>query len=295
MPTSTNKAEELAYQQALNQLTPGQLEIIVWLNKLHIATRSQLQEIFGHKSHSRVSTWLADLVDKQFVGVRFFLKSEARKKPWLYHLDSRGYRALVEYFGEQNNYLRYKISHPEFDSRYITHDWMVVEFFLCFVRYARSRNHRLEHLGTYEGITQEYEGTYFDEHEMGSNILSEPDAVLKYASPESKIPAVFYVEFDRHNMSGPKFLLKINRYLRFYKSKQWQDRYQDFPMVLIVTVNSEFLKTIFEGIEERLKVFDEIEDLFRLTTWKAVQEHGVNGRIWHAPFRPIEQTVSLLN
>jgi hypothetical protein len=97
-------------------------------------------------------------------------------------------------------------------------------------------------------------------------------------------------------MSGPKFLLKIDRYLQFFESGEWQDRYLYFPMILIITVNEMFLETIFTGIEKRLDRYKEPEDMFRLTTFEAIKKQGINAPIWRVPLAQERQrTVRLID
>lgn len=254
--------------------------------KVHMVTRAQLQEIFNHKTHSRMSAWLSDLVEKGFLDTDIFTKASGKKKPNIYFLGEQGVKMMIEYLREESDYLKYKLRNPGIDPRMVQHDLLTVDFFLIILRFARSRGDKVEHLGTNEGITQETEGTQYDKYEMKSNILSEPDAVLRYFKKGVDAPGVFYVEIDRYNMSGPKFLRKIDRYLRFYESKRWLERYDEFPMILIVTTNEQFLETILIGIEDKIMQLNKpIDDMFRLTTLETVRTRGVNEHIWYAPFR----------
>lgn len=282
MPRISKKEQ---FKRLVKSLTPSQKRIINGVYKMHMVTMAQLQEVFEHKSHSRMSAWLSDLVEKGFLEADTFLEAPGKKKPNIYFLGEQGARAMMEYFGEESDYLKYKLRNPGIDTRMVKHDLLTVDFFLIFLRFARERGDKLEHLGTNEGITQETEGSQYDEFEVQANILSEPDAVLRYFKKGVDTPAIFYLEIDRHNMSGPKFLLKIDRYLRFYDSRRWQERYDEFPMILIVTLSEQFLETILIGLEERIAQLEAIDDMFRLTTLEAVQTKGINARIWQAPFR----------
>lgn len=294
MPVLSKKPAKDAFQKAIQNLGPRQRELILWTYKLHVTTRAQLQEIVQHKGHSRISVWLKDLVEKEFLHSDLLFEAPGKKKPCVYSLGEMGIRMIIKYFGKDTPYLKQKLKNPWFDRRFLTHDLLVVDFFLTFLRFAREQGDTLEHLGSDEGISQDTEVSYIDDFDIQSNILSEPDAVLRYLKKGKDTPGVFYAEVDRYNMSGPKFLFKIDRYLRFYESRQWKERYEVFPMVLIITVNKSFLETIFSGIEDRLSKYKEIEDLFRLTTFEEIKTKGINASIWRTPLASRRQKTTRL-
>lgn len=281
--------------KAIRGLKPSQRELIQWVYKLHVATRAQLQEILQHKGHSRISVWLKDLTEKEFLHSDLLYEAPGKKKPCVYSLGPMGVRTMINFFGATSPYLKQKLKNPWFDRRFLAHDLLTVDFFLTFLRFAREQGDMLEHLGSEERISQDTEVSYMDDFDIQSNILSEPDAVLRYTKKGRSVPGVFYIEVDRYNMSGPKFLLKIDRYLNFYESGRWRESYDIFPLILIITVNKAFLETIYSGIDKRLSKYNEVEDLFRLTTFDEIKAKGINGPIWRVPLEDKEhQTARLI-
>lgn len=255
-------------------ITAKQQDILKQLYRYRFLTRLQLQAIMGHTDKRRISAWLKDLRDKQYIdwiynGSDFIEKS----KPAIYYLGLNGIRFLRTTNSYPNEELRKRYREasrqPDFIARCLT-----VTGACLNLEYA---------LG---GVSYEYvtEADYTDP-ESAYHFLTELKPQLCFVktagSSDDIIKTNYLLEVFDTTTPRYKVKQKLKDYVSYLEGYEWQDNLETKPIVLVACPTKADLIYAKRRTKKLFEDFDKDDDThIRFATAEQVKHEGVTGIIW---------------
>jgi hypothetical protein len=274
----------------LPKITPKQQEIIKLLYTYRFIARKQLQILLGHTDKRRVSSWLKELREQQFIDWIYDpLDPNERSTPAIYFLSINGIRFLrqTKQYPEADLRKRYKDNERQQD--FITKCLLLVD---CTI-HLHARNKASQ--DTNEGVEYAYalEANYVDpDHDY--NFLAEseyihPDLIFTKTIEvdETTAQAYFMQLFDQ---TAPRYMVKkkLKGYVEYFYSNEpdeWQKQteQEELPIILIVCPTLAELIYAKRYTKKQLEEhgIDDREDVhIRFATTEQVKRQGMTSMIW---------------
>lgn len=270
----------------LPKLTPKQQEIIKLLYRYRFITRKQIQSLLGHTDKRRVSAWLKELREQQFVSW-FYGPTDPteRSTPAIYFLDINGIRFLRQTgeYAEADLRKRYKDAGRQQD--FIDRCLLLAD---CAIHLeARNKDDDVSYAYALEA---DYTDPDSDFCMMGESEFVHPDlAFTKEAeTDEEHVNQTYFVQF--FDLTTPRYMVKkkLKGYVEYFDSEEpeeWQKQFSqdELPIILIACPTlaeliyaKRYAKKQFEEYE-----LHEREDVrIRFATIQQVKRQGVTGLIW---------------
>ena len=270
----------------LPKLTPKQQEIIRLLYGYRFITRKQIQLLLGHTDKRRISAWLKELREQQFVNWLYDPNDPyERSAPAVYFLHINGIRFLRktgEYM-EPDLRKRYKDATRQQD--FIDRCLLLAD---CTIHLeARNKNDDISY--TY-ALKADYTDPDSDFCILGESEFIDPDlAFTKEAeTDEGYINQTYFVQF--FDLSTPRYMVKkrLKGCVEYFGSKEpeeWvgQTGQEELPIVLVACPTLAELIYAKRYTKKQLQdnELDEREDVcIRFATIQQVKRQGVTGLIW---------------
>lgn len=270
----------------LPKLTPKQQEIIKLIYRYRFITRKHIQTLLGHTDKRRVSSWLKELRDQQFVGW-FYDPNDPyeRSTPAIYFLDTNGIRFLrhTGEYAEGELRKRYKDATRQQD--FIDKCLLLAD---CTIHLeARNKGNDVHYAYALEA---DYTDPDSDFCMLGESEFIHPDlAFTKEAeTDEGYVNQTYFVQF--FDPTTPRYMVKkkLKEYVEYFDSgepEEWQQQsgQDELPIILIACPTlaeliyaKRYAKKQFEEYE-----LHEREDVrIRFATIQQVKRRGVTGLIW---------------
>jgi hypothetical protein len=111
-------------------------------------------------------------------------------------------------------------------------------------------------------------------------VILEPDALFRIGSQKTAW-VNFYLEIDRGTERGRAFVEKIKRYHLAFRMGMWQEDFDKFPFVLIVTTSEERAANLAQRIASFQQSHDRAKITWALASLSALQTEGIFQVAWH--------------
>lgn len=265
----------------LPTITKKQQEILHLLYTYRFLNRIQIQALLNHKDKRRISAWLKDVRQKQYVQWIYDSKDLATKtKPAIYYIGLNGVRWLKQqtYLGEdgQEYYLylptevhkRYKEAtrQPDFIARCL----LIADCAIVLAAKSINRTH-------YTSLT----AADYNDPNSDYSFLTELHPHACFIRQTPRTTTVYLLEvFDP---TTPRYMIKkrINDYITYLENDEWQDATADdtTPIVLLVCPTTAELIYVKRRIHRLREETDE-ESYLRVTTTQNLKLEGIAGKIW---------------
>jgi hypothetical protein len=274
----------------LPKITPKQQEMLKLLYTYRFITRKQLQILLGHTDKRRVSNWLKELREQQFIDWIYDpTDPNERSTPAIYFLSINGILFLrqTKQYPEADLRKRYKDNERQQD--FMAKCLLLVD---CTI-HLLDRNKASE--DTDEDVEYAYalEANYVDpDHDYNFIAESEyihPDLIFTKTIEDdpATTQAYFMQLFDP---TTPRYMVKkkLKSYVEYFDSKEpetWQEQTEQekLPIVLIACPTLAELIYAKRYTKTQLKEhgLDDREDvLIRFATIEQVKRQGLTSMIW---------------
>lgn len=270
----------------LPKLTPKQQEIIKLIYRYRFITRKQIQSLLGHTDKRRISAWLKELREQQFINW-FYDPADPteRSTPAIHFLDTNGIRFLRqtgEYI-EADLRKRYKDATRQQD--FIDRCLLSAD---CTI-HLEVRNKDGEVCYTY-ALEADYDDPDGDYCLLEESEFIRPDIVFnkEAETDEGYVSQTYFVRF--FDLTTPRYMVKkkLKGYVEYFDSEEpenWleQTGQEALPIVLVACPTLAELIYAKRYTKKQLQDngLDEREDVcIRFATVEQVKREGITGMIW---------------
>ncbi len=255
-----------------NSLTKRQVEILNLIFKFRFVSILQIQRLFSHKYSSRINKWILSMMQEGYIGRvydRYVMKGRLSS---ILYLDKRGIVYIKnEYMLKGSGYFK-KLSREEKVS-FVTkdHSLKTLDIYILLLEYANEHGHILK---------------YFSKAELSQMSLYRDIKADGYFIYETHIgKRGVFLEIDLESESSKTFLKKIRKYIDFYFTFKWSVSAEDiFPIVCIICVTHARKVFLLNEIEKIMRLYVDLLIIFKIVTFKDIQEKGFMSEIWLEPF-----------
>ena len=256
-------------------ITNKQQEIINLLYQHRFLDRIQIQTLLAHQSKGRITSWLRDLREKEYIGWIYDKNNFVKKtKPAIYYLGLNGIRYLrtTDEYPLEELRKRYRESSRKPD--FIARSLLIADCCLTLKSKTLNSTH-------YTFVT----ASDYSNPDSDYSFLSELQPKLCFVKKTPRSKTVYLLEiFDP---TTPRYMVKkrLNDYIEFLADGNWESETEDDkpPVILIACPTIAGLayakrrtRKLLEDAQE-----DENEDIhLRFATIEKVRSEGVTGIIW---------------
>ncbi len=250
----------------MEQATPKQLQILLFLYRFRFLNRIQIQQFLNHKSPRRVNTWLKDLTTRNIIGRKYSTKLLANTKPAIYHLSTKSRKILLEQPDINEKLLKRVYREKTRSDKLIDHCLLVADIYFLLDKQSQDNKAKL-HFYTKTDLVTHYYLPY-----------KRPDA---YIAIEDKDTQRYFLEII--DEGTPRFMIrsKINQYIDYADNKNWEkNTSHPFPSILIVCPTEDVYNFLLKHIAQVLEEEIETEIDFYLTTKDIIKSTNIKTDIW---------------
>jgi hypothetical protein len=264
----------------LPNLTPKQQALIRLIYRYRFLERKQIQTFLGHKDKRRISAWLKELREQQFID--WFYESDnpdERSKPAIYFMGLNGIRLLrqLDEYPEEELRKRHKDSlrRPDFITRCI----LLADCSLHLEARSKSND---DVTYTY-ALEADYTDPDDDHHFLSQSEYIHPNlCFVKEADGEE---TTYLVEiFD---ITTPRYMVKkkLKSYVEFFDDGEWgkQKGNEELPIILIAcpsVAELAYAKRYTRKLLEEHDLHDREDVRIRFATVEQVKKQGMTALIW---------------
>ncbi|HET8670600.1 MAG TPA: replication-relaxation family protein [Candidatus Saccharimonadales bacterium] len=270
----------------LSKLTPKQQEIIRLIYRYRFITRKQIQSLLGHTDKRRISAWLKELREQQFVNW-FYDRNDPYEPstPAVYFLDINGIRFLRQTGEYAEGELRKRYKDATRQQGFIDRCLLLAD---CAVHLeARTKDDGVNYTYALEADYTDPSGSFCM---LGDSEFIHPDlAFTKEAeTDEGYVNQTYFVQF--FDLTMPRYMVKkkLKGYVEYFDSEepeQWRQQMdqEELPIVLVACPTLAELIYAKRYAKKQLQdnELDEREDVrIWFATIQQVKRQGVTGLIW---------------
>jgi hypothetical protein len=238
----------------------------------------------NHTDKRRISAWLKELREKQFVGWIYDLdKPENKSTPAVYYLGINGVkflRASGEY-SEEDLRKRYKDGDRQQD--FVDRCLLLAD---CVI-HLEGRNKSNEDISYTYAIEADYTDPDSDFYYVSESELIHPDLVFtkEAETDEGYVNQTYFVQlFD---LTTPRYMVKkkLKEYVEYFDDDEWgkQKGDEELPIVLVACPTTAELIFAKRYVRKQLEEYllDDREDIvIRFTTTTQIKQRGMTSLIW---------------
>lgn len=257
-------------------ITPKQQAILHFLYLYRYLTRLQLQTLLGHKSKHRLSVWLKDLREKQYIGWIYSPgQFSDRSKPATYFLMSSGIHHLSNVGGYPLSELRLRYRDARRSTQFVTTHTLVAD---CAIRLlSLDRALKSDHSASYTVLTRAALATQLP---MLHNIIEDAGLrpqliVLKQHGAER---TTYFFEMLAAAMPRRAIRCKLQEYVQCLNDTDSLLESPGLTGVLLVLSNRAGL--LAAKRVARSMVGNDHHALLLFALAADVEQHGINAAIW---------------
>lgn len=245
-------------------LTKKELEVLILIYRFRFLNRVHIQAMLGHKSHTRVQTWLDSLVKHGCLTKEY--EKKITNEPAIYYLSALGRKQLKKNPEVETKLLNSRTwRENERTKEFIEHCLFVDDICVSLMNLAESSNRDLAFY------------TKTDLYGISYVVKPLPDAYFALVAEDGDIKRYFLDVFD--DVPSAQLRRRIQRYLGYYDLDKWFEKYPDkpFPGIILICPNTRMKGHLFYYIQSHL---DEYPDLnFDLSTKELVKKKGMRTEI----------------
>lgn len=252
-------------------ITPKQLQILLLLYRYRFLNRIQIQQCLHHKNDTRITAWLRDLNQKEYIGRIYSYKIGENIKPAIYYLATKSRSVLKEQEGSTQIGLDHIYRDSARSLTFQSHCLFIGDLYFYFEDMTNMLKLEL-HFSVKTDLTV-YE--YF--------LKPLPDVYIALTAPRKKTKRYFLDVFDE---GIPRFALRarIKQYIEYAESGDWEENTNhSFPHILLICPDELTKKFLLRHIPKALEEED-MELVFSVSTRAQISEHkSVFSEMWNAP------------
>lgn len=254
-PRGRRRRDERLAHPSLMRLTERDKEIVKTVYDYRVLRQDQVQTLFfGDNPGAKAAAQrrLVKLYDYRFLE-RYFLPTRGglMSSPILYGLDKRGAELLRAEFGYDD--LRWYPSSKELKDDFLEHTLAIADFRVSATVACKKLGYDLL---TWKGeaeLKADYDRVNVRTAKGYSRSVSViPDSYIALSTPLGKTH--FFLELDRGTMTTRRFQGKVEAYVAYYRSGEYQRRYGTQSLrILTVTLGEgrlTNLKRVTEGVKD---------------------------------------------
>jgi hypothetical protein len=264
--------------------TPKQQALIRLIYRYRFLKRKQLQAFLGHKDKRRISAWLKELRENQFIDWIYDPESPNEKStPAIYFLGINGIRFLrqAEEYPEDELRKRYKDADRQQD--FVAKCLLLAD---CAI-HLEGRNRNRDDLRYTYALVTDYADSDNDYALLSESEYIHPDLVFtkEAETDDSLIDQTYFLQlFD---LTTPRYMVKkkLKAYVEYFDDDEWEQYKGDeeLPIVLIAC------PTIAEFIYAKRYTRKQLEEhdlgenkdvRIRFATVEKLRRHGLTAMIW---------------
>ena len=246
----------------LTKLKPKLTEILNLLYRFRFLNRIQIQTILNHKHHSRITTWLKELTEQEYIKQYYDKKLAAL--PAVYSLGTEGRKYLKA--NPENiknitpNLLDRVWREDNFSLEFRNHCLFLVDIYLSLLSLTQKTKAKLN----FYTQTDIYGTQYL--------ILPNPDAYFAITETKGSIKRYFLDIFD--DIPPRAMRKRARQYFTYFSEGYWQDHTdKPFPDIILIFPNPRLQKHLYYYIQQKLE--NESDLHFYLTTWGKIKTMGI--------------------
>jgi len=261
----------------LPPITAKQQEILKQLYRYRFITRTQLQAGMGHKDKRRISAWLKDLREKQYIEWIYSADDFVEKsKPAVYYFGLIGIRYLKTLGTYPIEELRKRYKESTRKQAFISKCILIAD---CCVHLETRSIEGVRYNSIAEADYTDPENTFHFLHDLRPDLYFAKHETIKH---EVVITNYLLEVFDA---SLPKYMVKkrFKDYTDFLDTGEWQKhtKYTEPPIVLLAYQTDSELAYAKRRMRILLEnVPDELHSLIRFSTIEKMKVSGVTGIVW---------------
>jgi Replication-relaxation len=224
---------QLTTNRQLPKITPRQQDILTYLYLFRFLTRTQIQNLIGHKDKHRINAWLHDLMRKHYIEGTYSKTIWHINQPAVYNLGLLGiryFKSLAESSPQVlSRIYRDNTRSEEFISRCLTTADIAIQLIN-----ASTPEHGYD-LAT----ASDYADPTSSAHFLADSPIA-PDLLVISRTAQSKQP--YFIEVMPATLPPYKLRSATLHYVNFCDNGTWQEQTgEPFPPVIFVTTNTQQL------------------------------------------------------
>jgi hypothetical protein len=270
--------------KTLPHITPKQQKLIRLLYRYRFLQRRQIQLLLGHTDKRRISAWLKDLREKQYIEWIYRADDPVEStKPAIYYLGLNGIRFLkgIDEYPDKELHKRYTESSRK--RAFIDRCLLLADG--CLNMEARSTDG--SGVSYIYSLEADYPNPDNDYHFLAENEFVHPQlCYLKTEEDKGGIIEMHYL-LEIFDAATPRYMVqkKLKGYVAFLDSGDWEEGTggAELPIILIACPTLAELIYAKRYVRKQLKDIeqDDNEDFcIRLTTIAQIKASGMTGGIW---------------
>lgn len=270
----------------LPKITNKQQALIRLIYRYRFIERKQLQILMGHSDKRRISAWLKELREQQFVDWLYDpTDPNERSTPAIYFLSINGIRFLRGLGDYPEDELRKRYKDASRQQDFISRCLLLAD---CCV-HLEARNKGDDVTYTY-ALEADYTDPDNDYNFLAESELIHPDLVLakEAETDEGYINLTYFVQF--FDLTTPRYMVKkkLKGYVDYFDSEEpeeWQQQTgQDEPPIVLIACPTLaeliYAKRHTKKQLEEHELQDREDARIRFATIQQVKQRGVTGLIW---------------
>ncbi len=267
----------------LPKITNKQQALICLIYRYRFIERKQLQVLMGHTDKRRVSSWLKELREQQFIDWFYDPDNPNEKsKPAIYFLGINGIRLLRKLGDYPEDELRKRYKDPSRQQDFINRCLLLAD--CCIHLEGKNKSGNVHYTYAPEADYTDPDNDYAF---LGESEYIHPDlAFTKEAeTDEGYIEQTYFVQF--FDLTTPRYMIKkrLRRYVDYFDDDEWEQHKADEepPVVLIACPTLPeliYAKRYTKKQLEEHELQDREDVRIRFATVEKVRKQGVTGLIW---------------
>jgi len=237
--------------QSQVKLTKTQILILYLFYRFRFLTRTHIQKLLSHKSHSLVSDWVSNLRTQGYLLKKAKLDPTDIREPDIFYLSSKSIQVLKNNQECHKKILRKFYRENQRSDEFANQCLNVTDLYLLFT--DKYKNATLNFYTQSDYIEYDY--------------LPKPTCYLSIKFPEKrKATKRYFIEVIAPNTY--KFILKnlIRKYLVYLNEGEWLEiTHYSFPIILLICHDSKMKRWLQRYLKEQVyNEYDEKEILFKI-------------------------------
>ena len=258
--------------QTLHTITTKQTEILKLLYTYRFLTRPQLQKLLNHKDKRRITSWLQDLRNKQFIDWKYNADDFIEKtKPAIYFISLGGIRYLRSTENYPSHELKKHYKNKACTKGFIEHCLVVADCCLALrEKCAASRQYTWTLPSGYTTL----------DHSLQDNtaLLNDLQPHLYFTKQDDTGITHYVVENIAQTTPRYQVRKRINQYIDFLAIEWVSD--DPAPIALFICASKADLIYIKRRVKMLLSEIPETPIIIRVATIDSLKANGITGHIW---------------
>ena len=248
-------------------ITPSQLNILIYLTRFRFLNTRHFQSLFNHKDPKRIKEWLKDLTQKQYIQSNYQRTYGQINIPAVFCLLTKSRKILKQLNKYDIKILDRIYSEKSRSKQFQYHSLFIGNIYIELKKNTKSPK-------TLQFFTQT------DIQNYDSLPETKPQAYIVVKSPDQKTQRYFLEVFDQ---GEPFYDIKerIKDYIAYYQEDKWQEVSKDpLPSIILIFRGEKIKNEIYSHIVKVLKSNPEVKLSFFVASKQKILAEGLNPGVW---------------